>query len=218
MTSDLEVKGIVISAAPQGEYGRRISLLTDKLGRITAFAGGAAKAKSKIIGAVRPMTCAKFSLAKGKDAYNLHSVDVIDSFDELAFDFELSVYAMYVLEAGEYFSLDGMPEDEAKQLLNLMFVTLKALRDRVLSPELVRIIYELRLLVLQGEYTLMPAFSDNEATVELWQKCISSSLTSLYKRENFEGRDYAEFMDNARLLYKKQVSHKFKTLKVLEGL
>ena len=40
---ELTVKGIILATAPQGEYGRRINLLTDRLGRITVFASGAAK-------------------------------------------------------------------------------------------------------------------------------------------------------------------------------
>ena len=96
-----EVKGIIISTAPQGEYGRRVRLLTDKLGKITAFAGGAAKVNSKLIGTLRPMTSAKFRLSEGRGAYNIHGTEVMDAFDDLAFDFETSVYAMYVLEAGK---------------------------------------------------------------------------------------------------------------------
>jgi len=218
MKDELLVKGIIISTAPQGEYGRRVCLLTDKLGKVTAFAGGAAKAGSKIIGAVRPMTCASFSLAKGRSAYNLHSVEVIDSFGELAFDFDLSVMAMYVLEAGEYFSAEGMPEEEAKALLNLMYVTLKALREKELSPELIRRIFELRLLVLQGEYTLVPGYAEQEGTAELWRKCISSSLTALYDPVFFKGQDTAEFEDNAGQLFSRQVNHKFRTLSVLRDL
>ena len=215
MTDELIVKGIIISTAPQGDYGRRACIITDKLGRITAFAGGAAKAGSKIIGAVRPMTCASFSLVRGKTAYNLHSVEVIDSFEELAFDFDISLYAMYVLESGEYFSAEGMPEDESKALLNLMYVTMKALRDGKTAPELIRRIYELRLLVLQGEYTLMPAFSGDEKTVEIWQRCISSPLSSLYDPVYFRGRDCSGFMENAGQLFLKQVNHRFRTLSVL---
>ena len=218
MKDELLVKGIIISTAPQGEYGRRVCLLTDQLGKVTAFAGGAAKAGSKIIGAVRPMTCAKFSLAKGRSAYNLHSVEVIDSFGELAFDFDLSVMAMYVLEAGEYFSAEGMPEEEARALLNLMYVTLKALREKELSPELIRRIFELRLLVLQGEYTMVPGYAEQEGTAELWRKCISSSLTALYDPVFFKGQDTAEFEDNAGQLFSRQVNHKFRTLSVLRDL
>ena len=218
MKDEIQAKGIIISAAPQGEYGRRLVLLTDKLGKITAFAGGAAKAGSKIIGAVRTMTCASFGLAKGRSAYNLHSVDVIDAFGELAFDFDLSVLAMYVLEAGDYFSAEGMPEEEAKALLNLMYVTLKALREKAQEPELIRHIFELRLLVLQGEYTMVPGYAEKEETTKIWQKCISSSLTSLYDPAFYQGLDTEEFEQNAGQLFARQVNHKFRTLTVLRDL
>ena len=218
MKDEIQAKGIIISAAPQGEYGRRLVLLTDKLGKITAFAGGAARTGSKIIGAVRPMTCASFGLAKGRSAYNLHSVDVIDAFGELAFDFDLSVLAMYVLEAGDYFSAEGMPEEEAKALLNLMYVTLKALREKAQEPELIRHIFELRLLVLQGEYTMVPGYAEKEETTKIWQKCISSSLTSLYDPAFYQGLDTEEFEQNAGQLFARQVNHKFRTLTVLRDL
>ena len=127
MQEELKVKGIIISTAPQGEYGKRINLLTDRLGRITVFATGAAKVKSHVIGLIRPMTCAEFTLAKGRSAWNLRGAQLIEGFETLAMDVEASVYAAYVLEAADYFSESGMPEQEAKNLLNLIYVTLQAL-------------------------------------------------------------------------------------------
>jgi len=218
MSDELTVKGIILSTAPQGEYGRRIRMLTDKLGRITVFAGGAAKASSKLIGMIRPMTCAVFKIAKGREAYNLHGAELIDAFDDIAFDFEASVYAMYVLEAGDYFSEEGMPEQEAKSLLNLMYVSLSALREKLLPEELIASIYELRLLVLQGEYTLMPSYYKSEETVEIWQRCISAPLKQLYKADYFRELDTDEFMSNAKLLFDRQVKHSFRTLDVLKKL
>lgn len=185
MTGETEVKGIIISAAANGEYGRRAKLITDKLGLITVFAQGAAKQNSRLIGTLRPMTCAVFRLQKGRGAYNLHGADVIDAFTELTADFENSVYAMYVLEAGEYFSAEGMPENEARALLNLMYVTLEALRAGRLKRELIMAVYRLRLLVLQGEYTTAPPYSEDEAAAVLWRDVIAAKLTRLYASDRF---------------------------------
>lgn len=219
MSEEIELKGIIISVAPQGEYGRRVRMLTDKLGRISAFAGGAAKTKSKIIGVIRPMTCACFKLMRGRgDAYNIHGADVIDAFDELSFDFEAYVYAMYVLEAGEYFSEEGMPEEEARQLLNLMYVSLDALREDRQDHELVRSIYELRLLVLQGEYTLMPVHESSEETKQFWQSCISAPLTRLYRLTELTENAAVEFCGSVRQLFDRQVKHRFRALEVLKPL
>ncbi len=216
--TELEAKGIIISAAPQGEYGRRIKLITDRLGKITAFAGGAAKANSKLIGILRPMTSAKFTLAEGKAAYNIHGAEIIDAFDDLAFDFEASVYAAYVLETAEYFSEEGMPEQDAKNLLNLMFVTLRALRERKLSYILIAAVYELRLMVLQGEYTQLPPSRRAEETVEIWQRTISVPLTGLYADDYFRDKETTEFRTAAGLLFDRQAKHRFRALSMLKEL
>lgn len=217
MSEEIEVKGIIISTAPQGEYGRRIRMLTDKLGKITVFAKGAAKAKSRIIGATRPFTCAGFRLLRGRgDAYSICGTDIIDSFDELSFDFDASVYAMYVLETGEYFSAEGMPEEEAKQLLNLIYVSLDALRKGRLDHELIRSIYELRLLVLQGQYTLAPAHGSRDGTLRLWQNTLSAPLTALYSCTETDEADADEFRISVRQLFDRQTGHRFRALEVLK--
>lgn len=231
---ELTVKGIILSAAPQGEYGRRLTILTDLLGKVTAFAGGAAKQKSHIIGAIRPMTAASFDLAKGRGAWNLHSVRVIDAFEELPMDIDASFYASYVLELGAYFSEAGMPEDEARSLLNLMFVTLSALRKKDISPELIRRFLELRLLKLQGEYTMKASDKDTQAAAlanTLWQHVLNASLSGLYDMEKIKsatgipGDDREIPMDAASVfsesvdrLFKRQFAHSFRSLKILEQM
>ena len=69
MALDTEAKGIILSAAPQGEYGRRLTILTDRFGKICVFAGSAAKAGSHLTGLTRPMICASFTLSRGRNAY-----------------------------------------------------------------------------------------------------------------------------------------------------
>ena len=221
---EISVKGIILAAAPQGEYGRRLTLLTDRLGRITAFASGAAKAGSHIMGSTRPLTCAAFDLAKGRSAWNLHSVRVIDAFADLSQDVDVSFYAMYILELGEYFSESGMPEEEAKMLLNLMFMTFKAFRDKDLTPELVRRIFELRLLKLQGEYTTEPSAQAEEPVRALWHHALTMPLTSLYAADRIGAmtEDTAgsadEFADCVDRLFRRQNAHSFRSLKVLEQM
>ena len=238
MQEELKVKGIIISTAPQGEYGKRINLLTDRLGRITVFATGAAKAKSHVIGLIRPMTCAEFTLAKGRSAWNLRGAQLIEGFETLAMDVEASVYAAYVLEAADYFSESGMPEQEAKNLLNLIYVTLQALEKKSLEPEMVRRIYELRLLKLQGEYTETPEAEQDERVRALWQHALHSPLTKLYTGDVlwapavknaqppqvYPGTDekyesaVSAFSDSVHSLFLRQVPHHFKSLDILREM
>ena len=61
----------------------------------------------------------------------------MDAFSEIPMDPDVSMYGFYVLELADYFSAEGMPEEEAKALLNLSFMTLSALRKKELSPWLI---------------------------------------------------------------------------------
>lgn len=241
---EIRLKGIVVSSAYQGEYGRRLKLITDGLGRITVFAKGAAKAGSKLIGAVRPFTCAEFELAKGKNAYNLRGVKVIEPFDGIAFDPDIYAYASYVLETAEYFSAEGMDIGEAKNMLNLVYVTLKALSGILtdgnssctaaasgtdgskknagtdLSCALIASIYELRLLKLEGEYTTDMPLNDGSgsyaAACTLWKHSLLSPLTSLYSIPSDLDKAAEDlFIENVKRFFERQVKHDFKSLRAM---
>lgn len=219
---EISVKGIILDARPQGEYGRRILMLTDRLGKITAFAGGAAKQGSKLQGAVRPFTAAGFILAKGKNSYSIHGAEVMDSFGELPADPDNMAYAYYLLELTEYFSEEGMPENEAKALLNLTFTAFTALRAKTLDVRLLTAVYELRLLKLQGEYTERPqpvgkAFEPDEINV-MWQYALNSPLTRLFDKNAYESPYADGFIQSVGALFKRQVPHTFRTLRILREI
>lgn len=220
---ELSVKGIILDARPQGEYGRRLTMLTDKVGKVTVFAQGAAKIGSKLSGAARPFTAAEFLLAKGKNAFNLHGASVMDAFSEIPMDPDVSMYGFYVLELADYFSAEGMPEEEAKALLNLSFMTLSALRKKELSPWLISAICELRLMKLEGEYTELPVYyycnnADRELTDKLWKYILNAPLTRLYKKEVFEGKDVSDLVKSCTGLFSGQVPHTFRSMRILHDL
>ena len=222
MTSDITVKGIVLACFPQGEYGKRIVILTDTLGKITVFASGAAKQNSRIIGAVRPMTAAEFTLGEGRGAKSIHGIRVIDSFDEISMDPDTVFYGMYVLELADYFGAEGMAEEDARRMLNLMFVTLSALRKKELPLPLLRRIFELRMLVQEGLYTESPAAGSDDV-YRLWQRTIVSPLSGLYdfggkeadRQEAVPEEISASFRENVEQLMKQQVPVRLKTAALL---
>ncbi len=219
MSEDLTVKGIILKTSQYGEYGRRMVMLTDKLGKVTAFAGGASKASSKIIGSTRPMVCAEFNLMKGRGGWNLHGVDIIDSFEDLAFDIDKSMMSMYILEYAEYFAQEGMIAEEAKAVLNLIYVTLLAIRAGEKKLNLIRRIYELKMLVIEGEYPELPPYTDNKNVADLWRYVTASSLSRLYTFSE-EAGDVAEssFINEVNALVNRQIPHRFKVLDVLREL
>ena len=64
----IKVRGMVISVMPIGEYDRRLEILTDTLGRISAFARGARKPSSALVSASRVFAFGEFELYEGRSA------------------------------------------------------------------------------------------------------------------------------------------------------
>ena len=216
MTSDITVKGIVLACFPQGEYGKRIVLLSDALGKITVFASGAAKQTSKIIGSVRPMTAAEFTLGEGRGAKSIHGISVIESFSDIASDPEAVFYGMYFLELADYFGTEGMAADDARKMLNLMFVAFTALKDKRLPLPLIRKIFELRMLVQEGLYTEEPSVKD-DTSFRLWRHAVTSSLTKLFDpASSMASPEESEaFSESVSFLLRSEVPAKFKSAALL---
>lgn len=216
MTGDISVKGIVLSVAPQSEYNKRVMLITDRLGKICVFARGAAKQGSRLIGKLRPMTMAVFRLSKGRSAYNLHGIDLIDPFSELLGDLEDTLYGMYMMEAAEYYAQEGMEEGEARSMLNLLYVALSALRKKELERELIRAVYELRLLVIEGEYEENPGSTDSEGVNRIWRHVIGSPLSRIFDLNAYGDREASEgFIKEAEVMFRSICRHSFRSLALL---
>ena len=216
---ELEAKGIILNAAPQGEYGRRLTILTDRLGKITVFASGAAKPGSRMIGLVRPMTCGTFRLMRGRQAWNLHGVELMNTFEAVQQSYDAMLFGMYVLEVVSYAAQEGMAEEDAKQLLNLVYLTLAAVSDNAYDLLLAKHVFELRLLKWFGEYTTAPPHETDEAVAALWQLALSAPLSRLYSKvQTFSSGQQSDVTDilkrfyrAADFLWKQQIPHTFRT-------
>ena len=149
MADELQVRGMVLSAAPSGEYDRRIVLLTKERGKITAFARGARKPTSSMLAATNPFAFGTFYVYEGKSAYTLVKTDISQYFRDLMQDYTTSCYGIYFLEVADYYSRENL---DAAGLLNLLYITLRALTRPNLPRELIRVVFEIRSMVIEGEY------------------------------------------------------------------
>ena len=144
---ELMTAGMVLSVMPMGEYDRRIELLTSDLGRISAFARGARKPGSSMVSLTRVFAFGTFRLLQGKTAYILKGGTISSYFEELTADLDLACYGFYFLEVAQYFSRENQ---EAADMLKLLYYSLKALNLTSVPNRLVRCIYELKMLHLNG--------------------------------------------------------------------
>lgn len=209
------VTAIVIMSAPIGEYDRRIVLLTRERGKISAFAKGARKQNSRFVATTNPFCFGEFKLYAGRSSYNIMETNISNYFEELRGDFEGAYYGMYFLEIADYY---GRENAEHKELLKLLYQSLRALSAPSLERELVRYIYEMKAMVVEGEF---PGIPNSEKLMESTVYTIDYVMrTAVEKLFTFTVK--SEVLGQLRLLcreYRKQVfEKKFKSLEILEGL
>ena len=142
------VTGIVLSVTPIGEYDKRVVILTKEKGRISAFDKGARRPNSQFGGAVSPFCFGEFTLYEGRNSYNIMQVHISNYFQELKNDMEATYYGFYFMEFAEYYTREQNDETE---MLKLLYQTFRALTKKNISNELIRCIYELKAVYINGE-------------------------------------------------------------------
>lgn len=148
MSQLITVTGMVISASPIGEYDKRVVILTKERGKLSAFAKGARRPQSHLAGVTAPCSFGMFSLYEGRTSYTIHSAEISHYFAELRSDVEAAYYAFYFLEFADYYAKEGNDE---REMLKLLFQTMRVLTRRILPLALVKNIFELKAISINGE-------------------------------------------------------------------
>lgn len=171
MKEKIELTGIILGSYPVKDYDKRLVILTKERGRITAFANGARKMNSSLSGISEPFNYGIFSLYEGYDAYRFTGGDIREYFSDVKNDIEGICYGSYFCEVLEYLCVEGIGDTD---ILNLLYVSLKALERKIIPNRLIRLIFELKILALDGE--MMAAFN--------CAKCGNDSVSAFSLQEN----------------------------------
>ncbi|MCR5279048.1 MAG: DNA repair protein RecO [Lachnospiraceae bacterium] len=215
MQDFLKVTGMVIGVFPQGEYDRRVTLLTREQGKITAFAKGARRQGSRFCAATDMFAFGEFDLFVGRTAYNVQDVKISNYFENLRTDMEAAGYAMYFAELAEYYGVEN--QDESVLLL-LLYRALQGLKSDRLANSFVRRVYEIKLFSIEGEFIPIDNIGTfGEGTERAIHYIQSSTIEKLYnftvEKEAESDLEYIADTEMNRL-----TDRKFKSLEILKNM
>ena len=215
MQESLYVTGIVLKQTPFGEYDRRVCLLTREKGKITAFARGARKPGNRLAAATNPFAFGSFRLYEGRSSYTVSEADIKNYFEELMTDYVGACYGMYFAEVADYYCRENNDE---KEMLRLMYQSLRALCAPSLPNELVRSIFELKAIAVNGEYPGPPeGRSLDESTLYALNYIAESSVEKLYTF-TVSDRVLEELSQIASEYRRRFMGRSFKSLEILKTL
>jgi len=211
----VNVTAIVLSSSPIGEYDRRVVLLTKERGKITAFAKGARRQTSKLVASTNLFAFGEFTLYPGRNSYTMTDARIQNYFEELRQDFEGAYYGMFFLEVCDYYTRENNDE---KEVLKLVYQSLKALLVKSLNRKLVQCIFEMKAMVINGEFPGIPTDRVwQESTVYAISYIMTSSIEKLYTFTVSETvlEEMIQISEKYRLRY---IDKEFKSLEMLAVL
>lgn len=215
MRDFLLLTGMVLATSPVNDYDRRVVILTTERGKITAFAKGARRQGSTLLAATNPFCFGVFKLYEGKTAYNLAEAQISYYFEELRNDFEAAFYGMYFLEFADYYSRENNDDTE---LLKLLFQSVRALCKDSLDNRLVKVIYEMKAMTVNGEFPGIPTDRQvSEAAKYAIDFIVRTGIEKLY---TFTVSDevLAELTAISDSYRKRYIDRNFKSIECLKGI
>lgn len=147
MAEQTKVTGITLSVYPIGENDRRLTILTKERGKIQVFARGCRRPTHPLFGVTAPLIYCEYMITEGRRYDYLNSAVCKDYFKEIKKDLEDIYYSTYFAEVVSYFTMEGQ---DARDVLNLLYVTFAAMRKKLLSNQVIRRIFELKIMQFNG--------------------------------------------------------------------
>ena len=210
-----KVKGIVIKEVQYKENDKIITIMTDKLGKISCMAKGAKKNNSPLLSSSQFLVYSEFLLYKGTNFYHINSAEMIESFYKLRIDYDKLEKAF---EVSKLLNKLAYEEDEENEILSLFLNTLYVIENKDKHFDLVRNAFLLKLLCLLGytprlykcEHCSEKMFNDNNnkdtkfyydrtSNSAICEKCYNTSINN----NKMEIRKYKQISESAlySLLY-----------------
>lgn len=143
----LKVKGVVIKEVPYKDNDKIITLMTDKLGKISCMAKGAKKTNSALLASCQLLVYSEFVLYKGTSFYHINSAETIDTFYLLRTDYDKLEKAYEITKVLNSLVVEN---EETESILSLYLNSLFVISKDMFKFEYVMSVFKLKMLVLLG--------------------------------------------------------------------
>ncbi len=143
----LKVKGVVIKEIPYKENDKIITLMTDKLGKISCMARGAKKTNSALLASCQLLVYSEFVLYKGTSFYHINSAETIDTFYNLRTDYDKLEKAYEITKVINSLVVEN---EDTEHILSLYLNSLFVISKDLLKFDYVMSVFKLKMLVLLG--------------------------------------------------------------------
>lgn len=211
----VSVTGLILKAEPIGEYDRRVVILTKERGKVSAFARGARRPGNRFMASTNPFCFGEFKLYPGKSAYTLQDIHISNFFEELRNDFVGAYYGIYFMEIADYY---GRENSDDKELLKLLYQALRALIHPAYDNRLVRAIFEIKAIAVNGEFPGLFPDMDAEGTCAYTIAYIVNSPMEKLFRFTVTEEVLEELIRLSARYCDKCIEKKFKSLEIIETL
>lgn len=143
----IKTDGIVLRETEYKERDKILTVLTRDLGKITVKARGVRSQRSKLKAGCQILAFSEFTLTDYQGKYLVSEVSVKEMFTELRQDIELLYLAAYFVQVADAVAQE---EDPVPELLSLLLNSLYAIGKLQKRQELVKAVFELRLMSISG--------------------------------------------------------------------
>ncbi|MCR4764049.1 MAG: DNA repair protein RecO [Lachnospiraceae bacterium] len=173
----ITLRGMVLSERPVGEYDKLVTLLTLERGKVRAFARGAKRPRNRLAAAMQPFHFGNFRVFEGRNSITVEDAEILHYFEGVRDNLDNSLTGMLFLELADYYAQEN---DVNRELLALLYQSLRALENGKPDRQLVQVVFEIRSLVIDGQFPGLPEGEWQESTCYAVRYIVETPIEKLY--------------------------------------
>ena len=140
-------EGLILREYTSGENNRFVTVLTKELGIVDCYAKGSKSLKGGKSSATQLLSYSALSLYHGMSNYIIDEAESIVSFFNVTSDYDKFCVSQYLCELAIQMVMENTP---SARYLELLLNCLHVLTNGSRSPLTVKLVYEIRMMVLSG--------------------------------------------------------------------